>query len=541
MAIKALFTAEQGVNTSAFVTLGGSCSYNTSAPISGTRDILVNPTGSNTGYCTFGALGETSGTWKGYLGPVCATTYVSFKVKMVSLPSATERLVRLLDYQGGVGKAIIWIRSDGKLELVDGTGTSRGTSTSALSTGTTYRIDFTVPSASGVGSLRINESVEITTGTENWGGADGCYLILGKNVDTNGSGYTAQFDDVVISNSAYAPSNYAIAHVNPDSDVSGSWTCSTGSDRYALVDDLPWSGADYITSNAAGSQQLMGMESAAAAGVSGTISAVLGQWYARQDTSASSWSPQIKSGGTTVTATASDPGTAAHYTHVMETDPNTSSAWTTGGIDALQIGGIDDAGSSARVVLMACGVMVLYAPSASDTEAPTVPGGLAVSSRTRSTLTWGWSASSDNVGVTGYEVSENDGTAIDKGNTLSHTKSGLADGTSVNLKVRAYDAAGNRSSYSANVQGTSYVGKWVVPANAAPSTSARMIVMATGTNPATVAQEGAVTADANGDFKLNDTTAAALDVQRLAVVHAYGGIPANSFNAAVGVATLTGE
>jgi hypothetical protein len=177
----------------------------------------------------------------------------------------------------------------------------------------------------------------------------------------------------------------------------------------------------------------------------------------------------------------------------------------------------------------------------SDTEAPTVPGGLAVSSRTRSTIVWGWSASSDNVGVTGYEVSEDNGAAIDKGNNLTHTKSGLADGTSVNLKVRAYDAAGNRSAYSANVQGTSYVGKWVVPANAAPSTSARMIVMATGSTPATVAQEGAVTADSNGDFKLTDTTAAALDTQRLAIVHAYAGVPANSFNAAVGVATLTGE
>jgi chitodextrinase len=83
-----------------------------------------------------------------------------------------------------------------------------------------------------------------------------------------------------------------------------------------------------------------------------------------------------------------------------------------------------------------------------DTAAPSAPGTPGFSSITGSSAVASWSAASDNVGVSGYEYSLNGGawTAASSGVTLS----GLTNGTGYSLQVRAYDAAGNRGSASAN-------------------------------------------------------------------------------------------
>lgn len=80
-----------------------------------------------------------------------------------------------------------------------------------------------------------------------------------------------------------------------------------------------------------------------------------------------------------------------------------------------------------------------------DTQAPTAPGSLATSGQTATSLTLSWSASTDNVGVTGYRTFRNGaqaGTATGTGFTFG----GLTCGTSYTLGVEAYDAAGNTSS-----------------------------------------------------------------------------------------------
>ena len=86
------------------------------------------------------------------------------------------------------------------------------------------------------------------------------------------------------------------------------------------------------------------------------------------------------------------------------------------------------------------------APPAVDTQAPSLPAGLAVSGQTQTGLTLGWSASTDNVGVTGYSTYRN-GTSVGSTapSTRTYTFSGLTCGTTYQLGVDAVDAAGNRS------------------------------------------------------------------------------------------------
>jgi chitodextrinase len=79
-----------------------------------------------------------------------------------------------------------------------------------------------------------------------------------------------------------------------------------------------------------------------------------------------------------------------------------------------------------------------------DTQPPTAPTGLAATSRTSTSVRLGWSASTDDVGVTGYDVYR-DGTFAGTVAATSFTASGLAPGTSYTFTVKAHDAAGNVS------------------------------------------------------------------------------------------------
>jgi endoglucanase len=90
--------------------------------------------------------------------------------------------------------------------------------------------------------------------------------------------------------------------------------------------------------------------------------------------------------------------------------------------------------------------------STPDTQAPTAPGNFRVTGTTSSSVSLAWNASTDDVGVTGYQVTR--GTTV-VGNTsaLTFTDSGLAASTAYSYAVRALDASGKQSS-AATVSGT---------------------------------------------------------------------------------------
>ncbi len=83
-----------------------------------------------------------------------------------------------------------------------------------------------------------------------------------------------------------------------------------------------------------------------------------------------------------------------------------------------------------------------------DTTPPSIPAGLAVSAITITGLTLSWGASTDNVGVTGYEVFRG---SVSLGTTtsLSISVTGLAPNTAYAMRIRARDAAGKWSAQSA--------------------------------------------------------------------------------------------
>ena len=87
-------------------------------------------------------------------------------------------------------------------------------------------------------------------------------------------------------------------------------------------------------------------------------------------------------------------------------------------------------------------LVVRFAPTL-DTTPPSMPTGLAATATTGTAASLAWSASSDNVGVTGYRVYEGARFWTTTGTTFQ--LGGLACATAYSVAVEAYDAAKNAS------------------------------------------------------------------------------------------------
>ena len=82
-----------------------------------------------------------------------------------------------------------------------------------------------------------------------------------------------------------------------------------------------------------------------------------------------------------------------------------------------------------------------------DTTPPSTPANLTATAVSSSQINLSWTASTDNVGVTGYKIFR-DGVQVGTSATNSYSNTGLAASTVYSYTVSAYDAAGNNSAQS---------------------------------------------------------------------------------------------
>lgn len=96
----------------------------------------------------------------------------------------------------------------------------------------------------------------------------------------------------------------------------------------------------------------------------------------------------------------------------------------------------------------------VYGGTGGDTTAPSTPGTPTASGITASSVNLSWSASTDNVGVTGYDIYRAPGTSggtfasVGTSTSASFTNTGLTAATTYRYQVRARDAAGNTSAFT---------------------------------------------------------------------------------------------
>lgn len=84
-----------------------------------------------------------------------------------------------------------------------------------------------------------------------------------------------------------------------------------------------------------------------------------------------------------------------------------------------------------------------------DTEAPSIPTGHTATAISSSQIDLSWTASTDNVGVAGYNIYRG-GVPIGTSTTTSYSDTGLSPSTPYTYEVDAFDVAGNESDKSAS-------------------------------------------------------------------------------------------
>ncbi|MGX7670987.1 glycoside hydrolase family 9 protein [Plantactinospora sp. DSM 117369] len=118
------------------------------------------------------------------------------------------------------------------------------------------------------------------------------------------------------------------------------------------------------------------------------------------------------------------------------------------------------AGPNPKLALYEGGALIWGAepaPSAPDNTAPSAPGTPTAAAVTAGGATLSWTAATDDVGVTGYDVYRENGASdvlLGSAATPTFAVTGLAAGTAYQFYVVARDAAGNRSTASAPVSVT---------------------------------------------------------------------------------------
>ena len=88
-----------------------------------------------------------------------------------------------------------------------------------------------------------------------------------------------------------------------------------------------------------------------------------------------------------------------------------------------------------------------------DTEDPSIPTNLTATAISSSQINLSWNASTDNIGVTGYNIYR-DTTLIDTSSNTTYSNTGLSVETTYAYTVSAYDIAGNTSNQSSSDSAT---------------------------------------------------------------------------------------
>ncbi|MCD1261171.1 discoidin domain-containing protein [Paenibacillus athensensis] len=148
------------------------------------------------------------------------------------------------------------------------------------------------------------------------------------------------------------------------------------------------------------------------------------------------WGSAVASGtGSTAVITVDFAAQSARYIKVVQTG-TASSWWSINEFNVYSNGGGGGGG---------------------DTQAPSTPSGLTATATSSSQINLSWTASTDNVGVTGYDIYRG-GTLVGSSTTTSYSDTGLTASTAYSYTVKAKDAAGNVSAASSAASATTQAG-----------------------------------------------------------------------------------
>ena len=167
------------------------------------------------------------------------------------------------------------------------------------------------------------------------------------------------------------------------------------------------------------------------------------------------------------------------YQNGVKINPSnvTSTSYNVSGLTAATTYGYSIRAKDAAGNQSAATTTLNVTTNAADTEAPTAPANLVATNISTTSLTLTWTASTDNVGVTGYDIYQN-GVKINPSNvtSTSYNVSGLTSGTTYGYYIIAKDAAGNQSAPTTTLNVTTNAGD-IQPPTAPANLGATIIAL----------------------------------------------------------------
>jgi hypothetical protein len=271
-----------------------------------------------------------------------ANVAVGFAFKASGFPGGSEEICRLMSASGD--QVIVGVNGSRQLIACRGSiSTVLGTSIETLGIGIWHYIEIeaAIDDASGLigvwlDGVQVIDLSGVDTRQQAEAGVDRIRFQL--NGLTQFSSPTV--DDVYVTDSAARLGESRVAVLYPVADTADAdWTPSAGADHYALVDETTVnSDSDYVASGSAGALDLY--EVGDLPFTPESIHAVQVTMCARKDDAATrEVRSKVKSGATS--ADGAVHAMAASYQYfrdIHETDPDTTAAWTSDGVNALQIG-----------------------------------------------------------------------------------------------------------------------------------------------------------------------------------------------------------
>lgn len=352
---------EYGSDTAAASTASGTGDAQASVVKTGGWAYQSNPTTTGTGYVYMRSLGGSGGVWADLN---VATLYATFDFYVATLPASDNEDVAVA-HNGSAVKAELRINSSGYLLLTDASENTLGTSASPLSSSTWYRIDMKIGTGTDAPfEVRVNGLAVITGTSSNISATNNNRFYLGKLFNRNSNTVDFIYDNLILSDSAYATSGAVVQRLSPNGDGTASdWEIGSGSGNdWENVDELSdATDTTYLLSTGSvGDASLFTMQNCADVGITGTILAVLPRGRINRH-GASNGSVKLRFITYDSDAIAST-STASYTGRVYEVDPRTSAAWTTSGVDSVEFGYVEnDATNLTR--LYNAHLMVLFVPA----------------------------------------------------------------------------------------------------------------------------------------------------------------------------------
>ena len=146
-------------------------------------------------------------------------------------------------------------------------------------------------------------------------------------------------DDLYLTDTPTRLGEQRVETLRPSTDTAQKqWTPSTGSDNYATIDETLMSNTDFVSASSAGVYDLYDFSNLSS--VANSITAVtVSALSQKTDAAARAIAFPVKSGS--VTSDGANNYLSLGYTlntRLLETDPNTSSAWTSSAVNSIQAG-----------------------------------------------------------------------------------------------------------------------------------------------------------------------------------------------------------